>query len=53
MLRLLSSLGFFGWLANGGAARSGASEQARRRFRNSMPGELGLCAAARLYGVGR
>jgi hypothetical protein len=25
----------------------------RRRFRNSMPGESGACAAARLYGLGR
>ena len=25
----------------------------RNRFRNSMPGELGACAAARLYGLGR
>lgn len=36
------------------AARSNAAgADARRRFRNSMPGELGLCAAVRLYGVGR
>jgi len=27
--------------------------RARARFRHSMPGELGLTAAARLYGVGR
>ena len=29
------------------------SISARERFRRSMPGELGICAAARLYGLGR
>ena len=30
-----------------------ATERARSRFRSAMPGELGACAAARLYGLGR
>lgn len=53
MAKLLSSFGFFGRRTAGKASPTGACDQARRRFRNSMPGELGLCAAARLYGVGR
>lgn len=32
---------------------SAGSAEARRRFRRSMPGEMGLTAAARIYGVGR
>jgi hypothetical protein len=53
MSKFLSSFGFFGRRTFARAAQNGASAQARNRFRNSMPGELGLCAAARLYGVGR
>jgi hypothetical protein len=32
---------------------SSESLRARSRFRRSMPGEIGLSTAARLYGVGR
>jgi len=32
---------------------SAESLRARSRFRRSMPGEIGLSTAARLYGVGR
>lgn len=34
-------------------ATNAATLRERARFRRSMPGELGICAAARLYGVGR
>ena len=29
------------------------SVAARRRFANSMPAEIGSCAATRLFGIGR
>ena len=35
------------------AAANMNSVRERSRFRNSMPGELGACTAARLYGLGR
>ena len=53
MSKFLSSMAVFGRRTSRAVGSSTEGAHARRRFRNSMPGELGLCAAVRLYGVGR